>query len=446
INIAAISSVKNFPLLAEYGLSIVSFLILSALFFFIPVAFSAAELASTWPDRGVYTWVKQAFGPKMGFLAIWLQWASNVIWYPTILSFIAGTVAYVINPDLATNRFFIFSIVLISFWTFTFLNFFGMHLSGWLSSLSALFGTLLPIALIILLGVFWAFGNHPSEICWSWKGMLPNLTHLNELVLLSGVLLGLAGLEMSGVHARNVVNPKKDYPLGIFSSAILIIVVSVLGGLSIATVVPRENIELTSGSMKAFASFFQAFKAPWLTPLISAITTFGAIGMLSTWIAGPSRGLLAAAVDGDLPKIFHRANRFGMPTAILTAQALLVSLLATLFLFMPSVNSSYWALIALASILYQLMYLLMFSALLALRYKEPKTHRPYKIPLGKLGLWLVGGCGIFGSTFGLLFAFFPPSQFDIGKLLLFESFLIGGTIFFCMIPFCLFRIRSRSWK
>ncbi|MBI3901187.1 MAG: amino acid permease, partial [Chlamydiia bacterium] len=127
INIAAISNVKNFPLLAEYGLSVVSFLILAAFFFFIPVAFTAAELASTWPEKGIYTWAKQAFGSKIGFLAIWLQWASNVIWYPTILSFIAGTVAYTIHPELATHRVFIFSVVLIVFWTFTFLNFFGMH-------------------------------------------------------------------------------------------------------------------------------------------------------------------------------------------------------------------------------------------------------------------------------------------------------------------------------
>lgn len=446
INIAAISNVKNFPLLAEYGLSIVSFLILTAFFFFIPVAFAAAELASTWPDRGIYTWVKQAFGPKMGFLAIWLQWGSNVIWYPTILSFIAGTVAYVIDPSLATNRFFVFSVVLISFWTFTFLNFFGMHFSGWLSSLSAIFGTLLPITLIIALGFFWIFGGNTIEIQWNWKGVFPKLTSLNELVLLSGVILGLSGLEMSGVHAQNVVNPKKDYPLGIFSSAFLIIIISILGGLAIASVVPPEKIELASGSMKAFAFFFQAFQTPWMTPLISAITTFGAVGMLSTWIAGPSRGLLAAATDGDLPPFFHKTNRFGMPTSILTGQAILVSLLAFLFLFMPSINSSYWALIALASILYQLMYLLMFLSLIILRYKEPKTKRPYHIPFGKWGLWIVGGCGIFGSSFGLFFAFFPPSQFAIGKLILFESFLIGGTLFFCAIPFFIYRLRSRTWK
>src|SRR5690349_11692706 len=94
INVCAICNIKNFPVLAEYGLSVVLFLILSSLFFFIPTALVSAELASGWPERGVYTWVKVALGPRLGFLAIWLEWIENVIWYPTILTFIASTFAY----------------------------------------------------------------------------------------------------------------------------------------------------------------------------------------------------------------------------------------------------------------------------------------------------------------------------------------------------------------
>src|SRR3989338_8016317 len=104
INVAAVCNIKNFPLLSEYGLSIVLFLFLSALFFFVPIAFVSAELASAWPDRGVYTWVKEGLGPRMGFLAIWLQWIENVIWYPTILSFIAATFAYIIDAELSKSN------------------------------------------------------------------------------------------------------------------------------------------------------------------------------------------------------------------------------------------------------------------------------------------------------------------------------------------------------
>ena len=202
INVAAVCNIKNFPLLAEYGLSIILYLILSAVFFFIPVAFISAELSSTWPDRGIYTWVTTAMGPKMGFLAVWLQWIENVIWYPTVLSFIAGTIAYVIDPSLAKNNIYVMVIVLLSMWAATLINFLGMKTSGWISSITALFGTLIPIALIILLGAFWIMNGNPSQISLEWKGLFPDLSSINQLVLLSGLLLGLAGLEMSAVHGR----------------------------------------------------------------------------------------------------------------------------------------------------------------------------------------------------------------------------------------------------
>lgn len=446
INVAAISNIKNFPLLAEYGLSILLYLFLSSLFFFIPAALVSAELASAWPERGIYTWVKEAMGPRLGFLAIWLQWIENVIWYPTILSFIAGTFAYSFNPELASNRYFVIGVILVAFWSATAINFLGMRVSSWISSVSALLGTILPIALIIALSGIWLWQGHCSHITWEWKGLIPDLTSINQLVLLSGVLFGLSGMEMSAVHAKEVRNPQRDYPKGILYSVLLILIFSFLGALAIGVVVPVEQIELASGGMEAFRFLFEAFCAPWAMPIIALITTFGAFGMMSTWIVGPSRGLLATAEHGDLPKIFHRVNRQGMPVAILILQAVIVTLLSSVFLFMPSVNSSYWILIALASILYQLMYVLMFISAIRLRRKQKKVEKAFHISSKIGGIWTVGLMGMIGSLFGLIVGFFPPSQFDTGKALYFEAFLIGAALLFCLIPFCIYAARKSSWR
>lgn len=442
INVCAICNIKNFPLLAEYGLSVIFFLALSALFFFIPVALVSAELASGWPERGVYTWVKEALGPRLGFLAIWLEWIENVIWYPTILSFIASTFAYIIDPHLANNKLFVLAVILITFWVMTFVNFLGMRVSGWISSLTALFGTIIPIVLIIIMGAFWIFAGHPVQINFSMKALFPDLTSINQLVLLSGVLLGLAGMEMSAVHAKEVRNPQKDYPRGIFLSALLILVFSALGALAIGAIVPNEKIQLASGGMEAFRYLFAAFNWPWGLPVIAAITTFGALGMMSTWIVGPSRGLYATAEHGDLPPIFHKSNRHGMPVNILLAQAIIVSILSLVFLFMPSVNSSYWTLVALASLLYMIMYILMFISALVLRRKAPHVPRVYKVP----ALWLFCLLGIIGSSFGVLISFFPPSQINTGSLIVLETFLIGSTLLFCIAPFLIFASRKPHWR
>ena len=445
MNLCAICNIKNFPVLAEYGLSVVAFLALSSLFFFIPVALVSAELASGWPDRGVYSWVKTALGPRLGFLAIWLEWIENVIWYPTILSFIVSTFAYIFNPALAQNKIYVMCALLITFWGVTFINFLGMRVSGWISSLAALFGTIIPILLIILLGILWIMAGHPVQIDFSWKGLIPDFTSINQLVLLSGVLLGLAGMEMSAVHARDVRSPQKDYPRGILYSAILILLFSTFGALAIATIIPNEKIQLASGGMEAFSYLFKAFNMGWAMPIVAAVTTFGALGMMSTWIVGPSRGLYATAEHGDIPPIFHKTNAQGMPVNILITQALIVTALSLVFLFMPSVNSSYWALMALSSLLYMIMYILMFITGLVLRYKHPEVERHYKIPYGNIGMWVTSLFGIFGAGFGIVVSYFPPSQIDTGKLIILESFLIGATLIFCILPLIIFSLRKPHW-
>jgi len=446
INVAAICNIKNFPLLAEYGLSIIFFLFLSSVFFFIPVALVSAELASSYPDRGVYTWVREALGPRLGFLAIWLQWIENVIWYPTILSFIAATFAYIFDPSLATNKIFVLFMILATFWPMTFVNFLGMRVSGWISSLSALLGTMIPIALIIILGFWWMFSGHPMQFEFSRSNFFPDLASVQQLVLLSGILLGLAGMEMSAVHAHDVEDPRRNYPRAIFLSATLILIFSVLGALAIAAIVPNQEIELASGSMEAFSLLFEMLNMKWATPVIAAIMTFGALGMMSTWIVGPSRGLYATVEHGDLPPIFHKTNEKGMPVNILITQALIVTGLSFVFLFMPSVSSSYWILVALASILYMMMYVLLFIAALRLRHKHPHIQRAYQVPGGLPGLWIICLLGIFGSTSGFILGFLPPSQLDTGGLIQFESFLIGAGAIFCLLPFLIYSLRKAHWK
>ena len=145
-------------------------------------------------------------GPRSGFVAIWLQWIENVFWYPTILSFIGATIAFIINPELANNKYYILAVILIVFWGCTFINLFGMKSSGLISSIGAIIGTLVPGALIILLGIIWLVTGKQSQISFSARNLFPDMSSIRNLVLMTGILLGLGGMEMSAVHAREVKN------------------------------------------------------------------------------------------------------------------------------------------------------------------------------------------------------------------------------------------------
>ncbi len=447
INVAAVSSVRNWPTIAEYGFSSLFFFTVAAIIFFIPVSMVSAELATGWPKTGgVFAWVKEAFGHRTGFLAVWLLWAENVIYYPALLSFIAGTIAYILNPALASNTYYTLSMILGIFWATTLANLLGMRASGWISTFGVIAGTIIPGGLIILLGILWFFSGNPIEISMTIDSLIPDMSSPTQLVLFSGVLVALGGLEMSAVHARDVENPQKNYPKAILLSAILVLGLYILGVLAIAVVVPQKQISLVAGSLQAFSVFVNAYGLSWLTPVIAALLAFGAFGTLSTWIAGPSKGLLGAAQSGDLPPFFRKLNRHQMPVALLVSQAVIVTVFSLVFLVMPTVSSAYWILNAMVAQLYLLMYILMFAAAIKLRYKRPNIPRAYQIPGGKPGMWLVGGLGLIGSLSTFIIGFFPPAQIQTGNVLFYVTFLLLSIVLACLAPSIILWFKKPNWN
>ncbi|MQY59000.1 MAG: amino acid permease, partial [Clostridia bacterium] len=345
MNVAVIASLRVLPMMAEEGFSLVFFFVAAALVFLIPTALVSAELATGWTKQGgVYLWVKEAFGGRWGFLAIWLQWIQNVIWYPTVLSFAGATLAYMINPSLANNKVYMLAVILTVYWGSTLASFRGMRTTGWLSTVGALAGTLVPGAAIIILGLIWFFSGNVPQISMTAKDLFPDMTSIRNIVFLAGVLLTYAGMEVSAVHAQEVKNPQKNYPRAIFLAVLIILVIVILGSLSIAVVVPQPKISLVAGLMQAFTMFFNDYHLKWIVPVVAFMITLGALGQVSAWIVGPSKGLFATAKEGDLPPFFQRVNKNGVPINLLAVQGCIVTILSLVFLLMPDVSSSYWLL------------------------------------------------------------------------------------------------------
>jgi len=446
INIAAICNIGSLTIYASNGFSAIFYLLIASIFFFVPVALISSELSSGWPQRGgVYVWVKEALGSRFGFMAIWLQWMENIIWYPTSLSFVLATFAYIFNPTLAENKLYIMIMVPTIFWTLTLLNFLGMKFSGWFSTVCTLLGTLLPGLFIISYGLIWILQGHPSYINYSLDNFFPSSATFQQLGCLAGILLTLSGLEMSANHAKEVQNPKRTYPLAILISTVLIFFVYAFGSLAIASVVPRDKINLAAGSIEAFKTFFIYFGIPWATPYMATLMSIGAIGMVSTWIAGPTKGVLATAEHGELPPLLQKENKKSMPIALLLIQAIIVTILSCVFLFMPTISSSFWMLFNLTAILYLIMYLLMFISAVVLRYKKPDVERAFKIPFKNVGMWITACCGMLGASFAIIMSFFPFEDLQKINVVYFDIFLAVGIIFFVSTSLIITHKKHPSW-
>lgn len=425
----AIDSIRNLPATALFGPSLIFFFIFSAIVFLIPVALVSAELSSTWTDDegGIYSWVKRAFGEQVAFFAIWLQWINTMVWYPTILSFIAGVLAYLINPALAHNKLYLISVILICFWSLTLLALRGLHVTASFASFCAIVGMIVPMVMIIGLAVVWIAQGHTQHIQVQWSSIMPNLHHTSSWVSLTAIMTAFLGMELATVHVKQVANPKKNFPRALFFSVILILLTMILGSLAIAFVIPQSKISLVDGVMQAFVNFFNAYHLQWMIPIITIMLLLGSLGGMLNWIISPAKGLLVASEHGFLPKFLQHRNKHGVASRLLLGQALLVSLLCGCFSLMPSVNGIYWLFTDLSTQLYMLMYVLMFFAAIRLKYKYPTLERGFAIPGGKLGAWFIVMLGVIGCIITLIVGFIPPQEsINVGGAAHFELLFCAG--------------------
>ena len=444
INVIAVDSIRTLPISAEYGFSAVFYYLFAGLVFFIPIALVSAELATGWPETGgIYVWVREAFGKKCGFITIFLQWFYNICWYPTIMSLIAATVAYLFNPNLVNNRLYMLAMVLVFFWGTTYANLKGMKMSTWLSNISAMAGTLLPMAFIIILGIVWLCLGKPLHIEFTSKAFWPNLSNVQNLVLLVAVLYGLVGMEMSASHAREVKNPSRDYPKALLYSTIIILGSLIFSTLAISMVIPAKDLNLVAGTLQAFSYFFTAFHIQWLTPVLALLIILGAIGGASAWILGPAKGLLVAAQDGSLPLSLTKTTKDNVPANILILQGVIFTVLSFTFILMPSVNSAFWLLSDVTAILALIVYIFMFAAVIYLRFKCPEVKRSFMIPGGKVGVMMVASIGLISTISAIIIGFFPPSQIPVGNLFKYEFLLIAGVLVGCLLPLAVYAWQQR---
>jgi putative glutamate/gamma-aminobutyrate antiporter len=446
LNVSVMASLRNLPLVAEYGLGSVFYFALVALLFLVPCALISAELATGWPKTGgIYIWVREALGDRWGFFAVWVQWAHNLSWYPVILSFVATTLAYIVNPELGSNKHYVLAVVLVSFWGMTLLNYLGIKTSSWFSTLGVIIGTILPGIFIITLGISWIMGGHPVQTSLEPSAILPKAKDLNSFVFLAGMFLAFAGLEVTAAHAANVINPQKNYPRSILLAAFITFVIFMLGSLSIAVVIPNSEISLVAGVIEAFHRFFMAYNIQWILPVMATLLIIGAIAEVNAWIIGPVKGLYATSTHGNLPPLFQKQNKKGVPVNLLLFQAIIVTLSSFVFLHMPTVSASFWILTALSAQSYLVMYIMMFVSAIKLRYSKPNVHRAYRVPYKLPGMWVTASLGILSSAFAIFMSFFPPSQLETGSLFFYEIFLISGLFIMCGIPLIIYQFRQPSW-
>lgn len=408
--VAAIDNIRNLPAAALFGNSLVFFFLLAAALFLIPTALVAAELSATSSkEGGIYQWVHKAFGKKLAMLAIWLQWINTMIWYPAMLSFVAGTFAYLIDPTLVQNKVYLVGCILGVFWGLTWLNLKGLHISAMVNNTCALVGMVLPLLVLIGMGVAWVLCGKPLQMGVTPSAWVPSLSSGGSWVALVVIMASFLGMELSGVHVHDIRDPQRNFPKAVLVAALFIFFSMLLGSLAIAFVLPPGEIQLIAGVMQVLSDFFAAFGLSEWLPVMTLLVVLGSIGGMINWLIAPAKGLLHAAESGFLPLFFRKKNRAGVAHRILLMQGGVVSLLCLLFLLQESVNASFWFLTALSTELYMFMYMLMFAAAIRLR-RSGRPGTGFQIPGNLWGLRAVALLGVLGCCATVVVSFIPPEH------------------------------------
>jgi glutamate:GABA antiporter len=276
------------------------------------------------------------------------------------------------------------------------------------------------------------------------RHLLPAWTGLGSIVLVVNSFFTYAGVEVNAVHVDELRNPAREYPRSIFLAMAVVLVVFIFPTLAISWVIPSAQINFTTGVMQAFQSLFDHFGVGFAVPLIAIALAVGALAGMLAWLDGPSEGLLLIGRrQGFLPPYFQKVDRHGIEIRIIAAQGVVITLIALLYAFIPSVSHAFWIFTVLATQVYLVMYVLMFIAAVRLRRSQPDHPRGYRAPA--LGLLCL--LGAVSSLAALVIGFVPPSQFGHSDPLVYALLILAGLLAIGILPpLLLDRLRKPGWK
>ncbi|MEV3980112.1 amino acid permease [Nonomuraea sp. NPDC049758] len=219
----------------------------------------------------------------------------------------------------------------------------------------------------------------------------------------SQVFFSYIGFDAASTAGEEARNPKRDLPLAILLSLLIVTAVYVL--VAVAAIGAKPWTEFDPESTEASLSRIvdQATGATWPGVIVSFGAVIAIASVVLTVIYGQTRILFAMSRDGLIPRIFQRVNpRHQVPVANTLIVALFISVLAGLVpLGQLAEATSIGTLFA---------FLIVNVGVLVLRYRSPELPRSFRTPLFPLTpalgavfcvIVMAGLAGVTWAAFGL---------------------------------------------
>jgi glutamate:GABA antiporter len=398
--LAAIIVLDTLGAVSSYGAQAFTWLIVMVIFFLVPYGLLTAELGSAFPvEGGPYVWVKLAFGRVSAAVVSVMYWVDNPIWLAGTLAITAMATfsTFFVNLSLAWE--YVFGLLFV--WAGIASVIMALKFGKWVATIGAVVRVVLmaffTLTVLIYAGEHGVHGFGAGAFKPTWVIFLAAAPIL---------IFDLEGFELPSAASEELINPRRDVPFAVLRSGIGTVLFYGLPILAILLVLPASRLSNVAGFVDALQQVFVVYGGHLTSSgavltgagkVLADIAALGVIfGLLSSgvvWLIGSDRAQAVAGFDGAAPRLLgYFSKRFGTPIAVNLLSGVVSTVVLILALTLTSGNAAKYFSVTLGLVISMvtITYVLIFPSVIKLRYKYPDIPRPYRIPGGMVGLWVVG--------------------------------------------------------
>jgi len=387
--VSAIILLDTLAASASVGVSSIFWWLFLGVIFMLPMGLMTAELGTAIPaEGGIYAWIKRAFGDRWAARASWSYWINTAIWLPSIFVLFSGVLSQLYGLELSLREQIFIGIILA--WTTVALDVLGLDISKWVPDIGALLKLVIFAALIIG-GVRYAWMNGMASD-FNWQSIKPTWTDGTKY--LPAIIYGMLGFELVSAAGGEIQNPRRNVPIAILISGLLILFLYTGATAGILAAIPPGELDIVEGLVDTLFLLFGDIPGGEIFVKIlgtAALFTFFSNG--ATWAMGCNRAAAEAAHDGQLPGAWGW-KREGSSSPIGAAMMMGLVMTVALLIYGKLAGSNeelFWSLFSFSAVIFMLPYVGLSLSFIKLRFNEPDLARPFKVAGGIVGACIIGG-------------------------------------------------------
>ena len=343
---------------------------------------SLAELGVMMPrSGGQYVFARAVFGPFAGFVVGWSDWVSTCASAAAVSMVVAEYASFFVSTDATVVK----ALALIVVFILTALLWRGVKSSG--HTVQAL--TMIKVIALVGLPLV-AFAMNVRAPLQPAAAGASALTVGGVVLAMQAVIYSYDGWNGVLYFSGEVKDPARDIPRSMFGGIASVFIIYMLLAGCFLYVLGIGGVAADNFPAGKVAEMIFGATGSTIIRIIVIITGLSAVAPI---IMMGSRVPHAMADDGLFTRRAAVVNQGGTPTVTLAATALLaIGFIAT---------GTFNQVIAIAAFFFVLQYVMSFSALFALRWREPDRPRPYRAfgyPVTTAISWLGGVAFLIGAV------------------------------------------------